>query len=359
MKTLVAPGGVRYPRISLLVAGTAMPGLISAEVTSNSHYQADAFHAEIALNAEGGRDLIWWGADARVGELYDIHFTLDGLNQSMIIGACDKIEIQPVTGLVTITGRDLTSRFIDNRIQQAFKNQTSSQIATTLAKKRGLTPVVTATKTLTTRYYENDHDRVSHDDFSHTGTEWDLLTFLAQREAFDVYVKGIELHFQPETPPTAEPWGVHWNADDTVSDVMDLQLDRSLTLAKDVIVQVRSWQSSKGKGFTKSAPAVSQTVKTGSAQRFTFTFPNLTPDQAQDRANKLREEITRHERNIRFTIPGELALSPRDTLQLVGCGGWDQTYFASNIVRRIDVESGFTETVSAKNHSPESQVINP
>jgi hypothetical protein len=114
-------------------------------------------------------------------------------------------------GRLQIEGRDLSSRLIENKTQEAFVNQTSSQVATTLAQRRGLTPQVTATTTLVGRYYQQDHVRDSLNQFSRTTTEWDLLIYLAQREGFDVFVKGTTLYFQPTTDPSADPYVVRWD----------------------------------------------------------------------------------------------------------------------------------------------------
>ena len=137
----------------------------------------------------------------------------------------------------------------------------------------------------------------------------------------------------------------------------DLDLERSLTLAKDVVVIVRSWRSSEGKGFSRSSPAGASTAKVqnGKAQRYVVTRPNLTEDQAQKLADSMRDDITKHERNISFNCPGELDLSPRDVLRVSGVGGWDQVYFVNTITRRLSFEGGFMQSVTAKNKNVESQ----
>ena len=344
----------------MLAAGKRLAGVVSVEVQSNSHYQADTWRAEVALNAPGGRGLAWWGADERVGELFTIRMGLDGDVRTMIVGEADEIEVLPAEGKIAASGRDLTGRLIDNRIQEAFQNKTASEVATILAQRRGLKPVVTATTAPVSRFYSIDHDQVSHDQSSRAGTEWDLLTKLAQFEQFDVYVSGTELHFEPAVDPAkAEPYGIRWDQAMRTGDVMNLRLTRSLTLAKDVKVEVRSWNSAQGRGFTKRSPkgggGGGKGKGGGPAQTFTFRYPNLTEDQAQKKADQLRADISKHERNLSFECPGELNLTARDVLAVSGVGGWDQRYFVSTVTRRISMEGGFHMSVSAKNHSPESQ----
>ena len=357
-KRLVQPGTSRIAGCRVLVDGKALPGAAQVEVTSNAHYQADKHRITLALNAPNGQDLDWWGADERKGALFDVRITLDGDEQSFIIGEADQISIHPAKGLVEIEGRDLTARLIDNKVQQAFQNQTASEIVTTLAQRRGLTPVVTSTTTPVSRYYKQDHDRVSHDQFSHSSTEWDLITYLAQNEGFDAYVTGKELHFEKAVDPNnTDPYVVKWNQDKRISDAENLRLERSLTLAKDVVVVVRSWHSAKGHGFSKASPQGSSTaaVYAGKAQRYVYVRPNLTEDQAQQLANSLRDDITKHERKISFDCPGEMKLTPRDIILLSGAGGWNQKYFVNTVTRRVSSEGGFMQAVTAKNKNVESQ----
>lgn len=358
MKRLVQPGTKRVVGWRILVEGKALPGLISMEVSQNAHYQADTFRCQVALNAPGGQDGAWWGGDELKGQIFDLRASIDGDERSLILGEADRISLHPETGLIEIEGRDLTRRLIDARIQEAFQNKTSSEIVTILAGRRGLTPVVTATTTPAHRYYAADHDRVQLDQFSHVGTEWDLIVRLAKNENFDAFVTGRELHFQPITDITkVEPYGVRWSPEGRTGDVLNLHLDRSLTLAKDVVVIVRSWSSGQGRGFTRSSPAGAARAKVaaGTAQRYTYTRPNLTEDQAQKEADRLREDITKHERNISFDCPGELDLTPRDAIKLhTGWPSWDQTYFVNTITRRFSVQGGAAQSVTAKNHSPES-----
>ena len=354
------PGSVRVPGVGLRVAGKTLPGVVGAEVVSNNHYQADTWRAEVALNAPGGHDLDWWGDDARVGELYAVRMGLDGDRRTMIVGEADKLDVDVAAGTVALTGRDLTSRFIDHKMQEAFQNKTASEVATILAQRRGLTPKVTATTTPVSRYYAADHDAVAHDQFSHSGTEWDFLTRLAGFEGFDVWVQGTELHFEKavDAATVADPFGVHWDGATRRGGITRLKLDRSLTLAKGVQVEVRSWNSAKGRSFVKRSGGGGGggggRGREGKAQVYKVTRPNLTEDQAQKLADSLRADISKHERTVNFDVPGELDLTARSVLALSGCGGWNQRYYVNTVTRRVSFTEGFKMTVTAKNHSPES-----
>ena len=365
MKRLVTYGAPRAVTIKILTEPgdkpgqkTLLLGVIGLEVTSNAHYQADKWRASVAVNAGGGHDAAWWGDDARIGELFDLRVAMDGKEAQLILGEADSISLHPETGLVELEGRDLTGRFIDNRIQEAFQNKTASEIVTTLAQRRGLTPKVTATTTPVSRYYGDDHDRVQHNQFSHVSTEWDLMANLARFENFDLYVKGRELWFVPAVDASrAEPFGVFWDNETRRGDVSNLHNNRSLTLAKDVIVAVTSWRSANGKSFTRTSPAGSGLgkVQAGKAQRYPITRPNLTEDDAQKLADSTRAVITRNEKLLSFDCPGELYLTARDVIAHHGVGGsWDQRYYVDTVTRRVSYDGGFMQNVTAKNHNVES-----
>jgi hypothetical protein len=136
-------------------------------------------------------------------------------------------------------------------------------------------------------------------------------------------------------------------------------LQRSLTLARDIEVQVRSWHSGKGTGFTKTAKAIgtkraqAASGKSGfgnHVQRYVYVIPNLTEDQALKRAQSILANLSKFERVIGWAEPGELTLTPRNMVRLQGTGtDFDQAYFIDSIERRIAFGEGFTMHVRANN----------
>ena len=352
----------RSPRIRIFANGAILQGVISAEIFANNHYAADRFSATIALDASPWVSAASWAAQPDI--LLNIQFSLDGgaSFKSLISGAVDSISIDPVMGEIRLDGRDLTAPLIETRTQETFSNRTASEVATILADRHNLVPVVTNTSSPIGRYYENEHDRITLGLFSRATTEWDLLVFLAQQEGFDVFVSGSELHFQPAnlTPDIIQP--VH------VQDLIHLRLDRSLTLARDIEVTVKSWNSRNQSAFTQTARAARRKGSgahpshgdSSPPQRYVFVRPNLSEDDALKLAQQKLAELTRHERVIQATMPGELILSPRSILTLTGTGtAFDQTYFIDTIERRIDFNSGFTQHIRAKNSSPRNQSTPP
>ncbi len=370
-----ATGGVRAPLLRVLTNGVPIPGAIEAHVTSNNWYQADRFDATFALYADPAYGPGWWGSNAPLIDV-QVCFVLPNqpLNwQSLIIGKVDQASVDMEGGTVHVEGRDLTAALIETKTQETFLNKTFSEIVTIIAGRHQMQADVTPTTTPAGRFYQNDHDQMTLGQFHHSTTEWDLLVNLAQREGYDLYVTGTTLHAHPSStlspaapnvfnvapPPGAVVYPVQWvpsHGGFASCNVMNLRLERSMTIAKDVVVEVRSWHSKKGKAFTKTARARSALKNLKDPpQRYVVVRPNMTEDAAQQLANALLVDITKHERVATFDASGDLTFSPRAMIQITGTASeWDQFYYVDSIERSID-QTGFLMNARVKNHSTGSQ----
>jgi phage protein D len=367
---------VQKPRLQLLINGVAIPAL-SAEVNSNNYYHADSFKATLLPDdptlAGYGLGRQFWGADATGGTNSPVMVTVQvdpGLAPqpnwtTLIVGRVDSLSFDPIGGELEIEGRDRTADLIEYRTFQTFKNQTSSQIATTLAGMVGLTAQVTATTTPVERYYSADHDKITLGDFTHATTAWDLLTFLAQEEGFDAWVSGNTLYFQKSPPITQNPLVFDFSQTNRywTANLCTISQKRALTLARDIQVTVQSWSSKAKSGFKVTAKATgvrassaAATAKAGSTttQNYVFTRPNLTKQQALAFAKQKLAELSLHERGISIEMPGDVTTIVRQGLQIIGTGTqFDITYYITEINRTIDAD-GFRQTVYAKNQSPKN-----
>ncbi len=364
---LLAGPSWRAPRLRLTANGQEVAAVIQAEVAANNHYAADRFTATVAIGAAGFQQAAFWAAEPDIA--IEVLFSLNaGASfQSLIQGVVDTVMIDPVLGQLRLEGRDLASRLIEARTQETFANRTASEIATLLAERHDLVPVVSATTTPVGRYYENEHDRITLGQFSRATTEWDLLVFLAQQESAEIFVSGRELHFEvSQSDVHTQP------LEQTLrpTDMIDLNLERSLTLARDIEVTVKSWNSHNQSAFSQTARAsrqkgsgltgLGQGTHAGKPQRYVYVRPNLTPDAALKLAQQKLAELTRHERVIEFSMPGELALNPRSRLTLIGTAtSFDQTYYVDTIDRHLNIQTGFTQRIRAKNSSPRDQTTTP
>ena len=344
----------RAPRLRVLANGQILIGAYEADVNSSNHFSADRFSAVIALGPDQWANSDFWSSEADV--LIDIQFGLDGGTSftDLIQGYVDNVSIDPVNRVVHISGRDLAAALIEARTQEAFSNRTSSEIATIFANRHNLVPCVVTTTTPVGRFYQSDHESITLDRFSGARTEWDLLAYLARQEGYDVFVHGRELCFQPVAQGSS--------IDQVLcpSDMIEIRLERALTLARNIQITVQSWNSLQQMAFTESVNSTinptSPCTTRGNAnltQQYVLIRPNLTPDKALALARQRLSELSRHERVIEFSMPGELALTPRSTILLDRTQtDFDQLYFVEFIERRFTPRTGFVQRVRASNSSP-------
>ncbi len=350
---------LRQPRIRVLANGAIASHVVSADIHSNNHYAADRFRLALALDTASAPA---WCATSDC--FLDIQVSLDagGRWTSLVQGAVDLLDYDPTSHRLQLSGRDLTAALIEARTHEAFTNLTSSEIVETLARRHNLTPDVAPTSTLVGRYWQIEHDRVTLDQFSTTTTEWDLLVTLAQHEGYDVWVSGTTLHFRPsQSASQAIPTLRTTATKDGPPNVISARLERSLTLARDIRVEVKSWNSRQQKAFIQTARSQPQRGATKRQPRnYVFVVPNLTPDAALKLAQQKLAELTRRERTISIEMPGEIDLRPRMQVQLSGTGtDFDQVYWIDEIDRRLDFASGFTQRLRASNSNVASQTTSP
>lgn len=332
----LSSSSLRWPRLRVLANSAVMGGVLEASVSSSSHYAADRFRLRAALSSVDPAVLS--AADLQIAIGVDTGFS------SLIIGLADRIDIDAVHGTVEIEGRDFCAGLIEARIQQTFSNQTSSEIALGLAQGQGLLAEVTQTTTPVGRYYQSEHDQVALDQFCRATTQWDLLVFLAQHEGFDVWVAGSTLYFQPTAVPPVSRTILP-------SECIGLRMQRALTLANDIEVVVKSWNSHQQSAFVQVArqtgPRAGGSART---QRYVYVRPNLLADQALQLAQRILADLSRHERVVQMTMPGELVLTPRSRVAIAGTGtDFDQVYQVAEIERELSVERGFVQQLKVKN----------
>ena len=277
------------------------------------------------------------------GLAIDIQVSLGGPATSLVQGEIDSIALDVLNGVVSLEGRDFTGRLIDARTEETFSNQTSSEIANTLAARHNLSANVTPTTALAGRYYGNEHDRITLGQFSRSTTEWDLLTFLAAREGFEVFVTGTTLNFIP-LASGGEPFCL------TPQACIAMSLEHALTLARDIEVTVKSWNTRQQTAFTQTAKSSASSGTTATPRKITVVRPNLSPNDALQLAQRILADLSAHERVVTVELPGEVTLSPRSQISLTGTGtDFDQTYYISEISRHFSSDHGFTETIRLKN----------
>lgn len=355
---------LRKPFFSVFLNDTdVLTGVYEVEVTNNSHFAADTFRISAAINKlPPSLGIDYWGAS--VGDELEIFAgfkdaTDQGQSASLIYGQVDDVEIDIVGRTMILQGRDLSARFLDTKTAEYYEDKTASEIAEILAEDHGMEANVKPTEVRVGGYYEYYHTRMTTDQ-----SEWDLLTFLAEQETYDLWVTKKTLNFQPPVPDNADPYVLLWSdkgQGDRVANFETLKLQRSQTLAKDVKVIVKSWNQDQETVIVAENHRIGAAKNQragGAAQEYTFYPPNLTKEQADKFANAKAEDITKHERVISGTLPGDNLLTNRSLIKLVGTGtSWDQSYNVQSVTRRISVDHGYTMEFRAKNHSVQNTII--
>ena len=297
-----APSNIRKPRIrAVLPDGTTVPGLISASVDSNNGFHADQFTAKFALWADRNYGPRWWKAQQVNVFLVSIQmgFADDKENVTwteLILGEGDNIEVDISGGIVELIGMDLTKRLIKNKTNKNFQNVTASQAITQIAQLNNMIADVDATTDLVGRYYNNIHTQINDNgELSKTQAYWDVCVFLAKSAKYDLWVTGKTLHFKKPTADTKAPrqitmgavaYGQGYGYVPYIS-VNNLKLHRNLEFSKDFQVVVNSYSTATEKAIKKTAGAYRSNSSKSDVDVREYIFPNLTADQAQQKAQQI------------------------------------------------------------------------
>ena len=357
---------VRQPRGAIKINGTLVWGWTSFDVDNNRHNAADTFKAELAVGGlPAAFNAAWFATQTSIRvELFATDKPSDPANyngpasDSLILGQVDHIDFDPAEGTISLSGRDLTALLIDTKTSENHQNQTSSAVATLLAQRHGLTPIVTATTTRIGQFYEIDHT-----DINQQQSEWDLLLRLADFEGFDVFVKGNSLYFQPKAQDNGDRYAIVWTppTDDSAAPLANtttLKFSRDLTIAKGVTVEVRSWNAKQKKAFTATWPKAVKHIKPGQSSNDNLTYhfhvAGLTQDQASAKAQAFYNQIVQHMVQLDADLPADSVLTCNSIIAVRGTGtAFDQSYYPSSVKRSLSATEGYRMTVSGKNISEE------
>jgi phage protein D len=377
------PYGPSYtapPRVRALINGIPLQATVSASITTANHRTADRCSLVVCLGQDDSvYPTSWWGTDAAKNAVIEVQIgaaqvttwgteTVDWV--SMFTGVADHIHLEMAPYTANLECRDLSSRLIDTKTREVFRNQKASDVAIMLAGRHGLTADVTPTSGASGAPWEAQHQRVTLDSTASTTTEWAVLERMAQEEGYDLWVDGTTLHFHPyvaATDATAPVFQVIWQrpSQDYAfprSNVNDLRLDRNFALAKDVKVTVKSWSGKKGKGTPVSYPP--NAAK--DATEYTIIRGGKSPEEALKLAENTWRDIVQHELLATFSMPGDISADSngkplfhaRTLINISGTNtAWDTTFYVGHITRTISFDGGFFMDLEIKNQSPQGQLL--
>lgn len=350
-----------------LLNGVEVPW-VSFSVENNSFRGASTFDLTLATSAlpPSMSLLSYWAAQTTITvELSVSIISQSGTDEKkLIIGNIDTWRYDPARFEITCEGRDFTAYLIDAKSAgESFKNYTSSQIATMLAQRHGLTPMVTATTGRFGEFYQIDSAHLTGEQ-----TEWDLITTLAGIENFSVYVDGNNLYFGPVTDPAKadkyviryQPPGLNTFPQCNTSE--DLSFSRALTISKGITVQVLSWNAKRKNqqfmtSYPKNAKGVTPGNDTAKTQVYRIIRNGLTPESASALAQSIYQTVVQHEMKFSCSTAGDNLLTPQTMVRIEGTQSpFDQLYYCDSVRRTVSWETGYTMTISGKNHSPALEV---
>ncbi len=361
------------PRAQILINGQPLPsarnadgslatGLVSATVETTNYARGDTFDATIAY--QNMQPAPPWSdpptGTTQVEATIQIGMLEPGASEglanpsTMIVGLIDHVSIDPIAGLIQVTGRDYSSLLLDLRVTNGWQNETSGEVVSKLATQAGLSANIQSRGGLTGQYYQIGHKRSALTAQHRFANAWDLVQFLARTEGCDAYVTNKTLNFVPALSDSSPAVPVTMQRDANghpILNVWDLKLERDLLMAKGVLVQVVSWNSKLRRTVTGQWPlkGTSATGASNKGQLYSFKRPNLTADQAQKIAHEYYNQVVAHQRTVRFEIPMDLALTPRQPVNVYGTGtSFDGVQRIDAISRTLSVDD-VTQAVTLRN----------
>ena len=336
----------RQPRAWVNAGGAQLvPEECSVHVSL--HQSADTFYAKLPLDNDAGLDEDWWASTA------PIPLTITAANDvaaggavTLLTGNVDEAQVDFVNRTVEVRGRDLTGALIDLKTSEKWQNLTGKDLITNLAGRVGLTVQFSGDSDKAGLQYDQDYNEISDLD-----SAWNVIVSSAQRLGCIAFVKGTILYIQPlDQPPTSfytftyqRPTAGQRAAGNFVS----LYATRNLSLAKDVSLEIASWQHKQGKAIKSKFE--SKSASSGSDKLlYQFRGANLTKEQQDRDAKSYLKQTLTHERSVRASLPGDVNISALMGFRLSGTGtDFDQDYVMADIAHQFSLGNGYTMMIDA------------
>jgi len=253
-----------------------------------------------------------------------------------------------------LTGYDESHRLNRGRISQTYQNVTYSDIATTVAKRAGLTPgQIDATTPV--------YDWVAQDNTN----DWSFLQRLAKEVGYEVVVVDGQLHFRSPTPSADAPAGGDLSGQDSAT---QLTMGSNLLRLRGVItsgdqvseVHVRGWDPKAKQSIVGTAQAGTSNASSGSGTTpgslaQVFGSPILTsvdvPYSSQAEADKAAQSLADHVGNgfaeIHGVARGNAKLKAGSAISLSLAGDpFDGRYVLTSTRHQLDSDDGYTTAFS-------------
>ena len=328
---------------SILKIGGTVIDFIDWHNEYSGAYEAGTFRASINAPLDSWS---WWSQQTEI--VVDVYagtppdpltYSASDLTHMMTV-RCDQIELDPANQRVELSGRDLTGLLTDNKTTDKWPNSTASQIAALIAAKFNLQTNIQPTTGNVGSFYTTDHVKLARSD-----TYWNLLTYLAQRVGYQVFILGNTLYFGNFAAQfNTEPYLIQFQQSNTgyqSSNAEHLEFSRDLTISNDISVVVRSYHGYRNAAYTGTATATKVNKKielsaelAQGIQHYDFIIPNLTKAECELKATELLKSISQHELKLEARLPFDTILYPWVNVLVEGTATvWDTTYTPKRVSR--------------------------
>ena len=337
----------RSPRVRIQVNGISVDSVLHADFTASGSCKSSKF--EVIVSLIGGSQTTQWLNEitGRVALEIFLRIRTSDDEISMFEGFVDNISLDPIQKIARLRGRDYSALLASSTYQESYQNQTSSEIAATIAARHGFNSNIVATTALVGSYQSDGFSQILLNAHSRITSEWDLLIHLAKIEDFELFVIGKTLVFAPITSLQSN------NLVLTPGMATKISFQKTCPLYEQTTLTVKSWNSwlgqearySGGPSTTNSLPDAITMADT-SGMQIAIIKPNLTDQSAQNMALRYIDTLMKQILNVNVVMPGELDLSPYDILSINGGGtDFDTDYVVKSIRRHFSATAGFSEYI--------------
>lgn len=333
----------RSPRATVTLGGKPV-ACLDVTVTQVKTSEASTFSAKIPLQVleAAGIGLDWLSSQTSIDA--SVSMSTDGsAGTTLITGGVDKatVEFSPSGQVVSISGRDATSKMTDVKTNEKFVNQKSEDIARTIAGRHGLGFQSDGGTVTAGSIYTEEQAKVTGNQ-----SEWTLLRQLAQNEGKIAFVMGSTLYFQaPSTSGGTFPVLITpaTPGAPAASNANTVSISRNYQVAAGATVTFNAWDYKKQQLITSTASAG------GGIATYVYNDHQLTQEQADKAAPAKLAEIMRHAASVTITMPGDPTLSPLQQIALSGTGsGFDQSYDIDSVTHSMRPQQGYAMSIAAK-----------
>lgn len=336
---------VRNVTTSVVIAGQEIPCL-SWKVVLSSNATIATLNAEtsVSLLSAYGIDLLN-DISATDGAEVDVYAGYDGGSSHIFGGVLDTFDPDFTADKVKIEGRDHGAVLADSKnvvSKISYKNQTIGQIVQQIAQQNGLTANVTdpGVKAGPVIWDENNYT-------PHPQPWWSILQYLAEQVGYEVYVTPDKaLYFGPEQ--SSGSFEFSWGAppgSGAQYPLKELRGSYSPRNNANFVVKVISYHPQYAQHVSSSATPSSRVLRgrrrnqkteivgssvgnTGRISRggsgstsskkpvYTYRLDGLTPDQADQKAQSIADDIAKREVIIEGKLEGLPGLKIHSAISL-------------------------------------------